>query len=127
MEKAKEVIWLASSRKDLREFPQRVRGKFGQSLWEVQRGFFPSDSKVLQGFGGATVFEIRSEYEGNAYRAVYTVRFAEFVYVLHVFQKKSKKGTKTPANIIELVRKRLKSAKQHYENWKTKKQDASQS
>ena len=75
---------------------------------------------MLQGFGGASVLEIRADYDGNAYRAVYTVRFKEFVCVLLVFQKKSKKGSKTPPNIMELIRKRLRIAEDEYEQWKSK-------
>lgn len=84
-------------------------------MWEVQNGDTPLNAKVLQGFGGASVLEIRTEHDGNAYRAVYTVRFRDVVYVLHVFQKKSKKGLKTPANIMDLIRKRLKAAEDDYE------------
>jgi phage-related protein len=76
------------------------------------------DAKVLHGFGGASVVEIRAAFDGNAYRAVYTVRFGDFVYVLHIFQKKSKKGVKTPPEIMDLIRKRLKNAEELYEQWK---------
>jgi phage-related protein len=79
----------------------------------------PRHGKVLHGFGGASVLEIRADHEGNAYRAVYTVRFSEFVFVLHVFQKKSRKGSKTPADVMELIRKRLTAAEEQYEEWKT--------
>lgn len=122
----KQAAWIGSSREDLRSFPKTVRGKIGHSLWEAQRGEFPRDAKVLQGFGGASVIEIRADDDGSTYRAVYTVRFADFIYVLHVFQKKSRKGVKTPPNIVELIRKRLKTAEKDYEDWK-KKQNSNQS
>ena len=70
--------------------------------------------------------EIRADDARSTYRAVYAVQFAGFIYVLHVFQKKSKKGVKTPPNIIELIRKRLRTAEQDYENWKAKNQDPNQ-
>ena len=76
------------------------------------------DAKVLRGFGGASVVEIRAAFDGNTYRAVYTVRFGDFVYVLHVFQKKSKKGMKTPPETMDLIRKRLRTAEELYEQWK---------
>jgi phage-related protein len=72
------------------------------------------DSKALRGFGGRSVLEIVSDYDGDTFRAAYTVRFAEAVYVLHAFQKKSKKGIATPARDIELIRKRLKAAEEHH-------------
>jgi phage-related protein len=68
----------------------------------------PKMAKTLTGFGGATVIEVRESHEGNAYRAVYTVRCADAIYVLHAFQKKSKKGIATPKAEIDLVEKRLK-------------------
>ena len=114
---AKTVRWIGPSKKDLRALPKAIRQDVGLSLWDVQRGRTPLDAKVLHGFAGASVLEIRADYLGNTYRAVYTVRFGEFVYVLHVFQKKSKKGSKTPANIIELIRQRLKKAEKDYEEW----------
>jgi phage-related protein len=95
-------------------------------VWEAQLGRFPQGAKPLHGFGGASVVEILADHDGNAYRAVYTVRFADFVYVLHVFQKKSKKGVKTPANVVELIRKRLKIAEDDYEKWKAKRQNENQ-
>ncbi len=118
---AKTVRWMGSSRKDLRVLSKAVKYKVGRALGDVQKGQMPRDAKVLQGFGGANVLEIRAEHQGNAYRAVYTVRFRELVYVLHVFQKKSKKGSKTPPNVIDLIHKRLTMAEQDYEQWKATK------
>jgi phage-related protein len=122
----KEAAWLGSSKKVLRTFPKPVRQKLGQAVWEAQLGRFPRGAKSLHGFGGASVVEILADHDGSAYRAVYTVRFADIVYVLHVFQKKSKKGAKTPANIVELIRKRLKIAEDDYEKWKAKRQNENQ-
>ena len=74
-----------------------------------------SSRKPLRGFGGATVLEIVENFDGNTFRAVYTVRFAKAVYVLHVFQKKSKSGISTPRNEIILIKQRLVAALRHYE------------
>jgi phage-related protein len=114
----KIVKWIASTRKDLRSLPKPVREAIGYALWEAQIGKLPLGAKVLHGFAGASVVEIRAAHEGNAYRAVYTVRFGEFVYILHVFQKKSKKGTKTPPEVVGVIRGRLKAAEEQYEQWK---------
>lgn len=75
------------------------------------------DAKPLKGFGGAGVLEVVEEHAGNAFRAVYTVKFAGAVYVLHAFQKKSKKGVTTPRAELDLVRKRLQAAEEHYGEW----------
>jgi phage-related protein len=115
----KPVRWIASSRRDLQLLPKMVRRIVGNALWEAQEGRLSRDAKVMQGFGGASVVEIRADHDGNTFRAVYTVRFADVIYVLHVFQKKSKRGTKTPPDVIELIRKRLKKAEEDYEEWKT--------
>jgi phage-related protein len=118
---AKTVRWIASSRKDLQSLPKAVRETIGYALWESQEGKLPLHAKVLHGFAGASVVQIRAAHEGNAYRAVYTSRFREFVYVLHVFQKKSKKGSKTPPEVMKLIRERLKEAENQYEQWKETK------
>jgi phage-related protein len=122
----KDAVWLGSSKDVLRSFPKPVRRKLGQSLWEAPLGHFPYGAKPLQRFGGASVVEMLADHDGNAYRAVYTVRFADFIYILHVFQKKSKKGAKTPPNVVELIRRRLKIAEMHYAKWKAKKQNENQ-
>lgn len=90
----------------------------GGGLWDVQMGIKPVRSKPLKGFGGASVMEIATDFDGDAYRAVYTVRFAEAVYVLHVFQKKSKHGIATPKREMSLIEKRLKLAREDYEQWR---------
>jgi phage-related protein len=106
----KELLWVGSSRKDLKAFPSAVRRAFGLSLFAAQLGECPPDAKPLKGFGGAGVLEIIEDHKGDTYRAVYTVRFAARVYVLHVFQKKSKHGISTPEHEIDLIRERLKWA-----------------
>jgi len=76
------------------------------------------DSKPLKGFGGAGVLEVVEDDRGSTYRAIYTVKFAGIIYVLHAFQKKSKSGIRTPLNEIDKVRRRLKEAEKHYAEWK---------
>lgn len=82
----------------------------GYALYEAQCGLTPLSAKPLSGFGGARVIEIVSSFRSGTYRAVYTVKFEGAVYVLHAFQKKSKKGVKTPQADSELILKRLKQA-----------------
>src|SRR5262249_18880007 len=110
IDRPKPLLWVASSRRDLKALPRAVQRVFGYALWEAQEGGRHEDTKILKGFGGGGVLEIVNDFDGNTYRAVYTVRFAGLVIVLHVFQKKSKKGIKTPPRVIELIRKRLKLA-----------------
>jgi phage-related protein len=113
----KPVFWVASSRKDLQGLPAEVRKVFGFALWQAQVGRTHAAAKPLKGFGGAGVLEVVEDHDGNTYRAAYTVRFAGVVYALHVFQKKAKKGVKTPKQEIERIRKRLKAAEEHYAEW----------
>lgn len=110
----KPLRWIASSRGDLRKFPKQARVKVGYALYFAEMGGKHESAKPLKGFGGASVLEIRLDSQGNTFRAVYTVSFADVVYVLHVFQKKSKKGIATPKHDIELVRQRLKTAELEY-------------
>ena len=111
------VFWVASSRKDLRSFPKGVRLAMGQALFDAQVGGKHPDAKPLKGFRGAGVLEVVEQEYGNAYRAVYTVRFAGIVYVLHAFQKKSKSGRKTPDEEMTKVQSRLKEAEKHHAQW----------
>jgi phage-related protein len=106
----KPVRWVASSKKDLLAFPDVIRREIGYALYFAQRGDKHPAAKPLKGFHGAGVLEVVEDHQGNTYRAVYTVRFADVVYVLHAFQKKSKKGIATPQPAIELIRNRLKLA-----------------
>lgn len=90
--------------------PSEVQQVFGFALYQAQAGSLHPDAKPLKGFGSAGILEIVEDWRGNAYRAVYTVRFAQTVYVLHCFQKKSKHGIETPAADMKLIRTRLKEA-----------------
>jgi len=115
----KPVRWVGSSRDDVREFPESVRLRVGGALWEAQLGRKAGWAKPLKGFGGAGVLEVVDDFDGDTFRAVYTVRFAGAVYVLHAFQKKSKSGIATPHHEIALIEQRLKRAKEDYDRWMT--------
>ena len=106
----KPVIWVGPSLKDLRKFPGPVQDQVGYALYVAQRGGKHRDAKTLAGFGGAGVVEVISDYRGDTFRAVYTVRYAGAVYVLHAFQKKSKTGRETPRRELELIQQRLREA-----------------
>jgi phage-related protein len=110
----KELVWVGSSRRDLRAFPPAVRRSFGVALFAVQLGETLPAVKPLKGFGGAGVLELIEDHQGSTYRAIYTVRFATKVYVLHAFQKKSRRGIATPQQEIRLIRQRLKWAERLY-------------
>src|SRR6266851_1849682 len=112
--KAKRVILMGESRADLRRFPKDARAVAGQALYHAQLGSKHINAKPLKGFHGAAVMEIVADVGGNAYRAVYTVRFADLIYVLHCFQKKSRKGRETPRYHLEMVRRRLKMAEEDH-------------
>jgi phage-related protein len=110
----KPIEWIGSCLKDLREFPEDVKDAIGVALDVAQQGEKHDAAKPLQGFGGAGVLEVIDDFDGDTYRAVYTVKFKGVVYALHAFQKKSKKGISTPKDEIDLVKKRLKAAEEHY-------------
>ncbi|TXT25969.1 MAG: hypothetical protein FD131_4428 [Rhodocyclaceae bacterium] len=110
----KPLDFIGSSREDLREFPDEVKQDIGYALFEVQKGQKPESAKPLKGFGGTGVLEIIERFDGDTYRAVYTVRFREVIYVLHCFQKKSKSGIKTPQQDVELIQRRLRAAEEDY-------------
>jgi phage-related protein len=110
----KPCIFVGASRRELKALPDDVRGEFGHALHEVQRGAEPASAKALKGFGGRGVLELVEDFDGNTYRAVYTVRFAGAVYVLRAFQKKSKAGISTPKAEIELIKTRLRAAEADY-------------
>ena len=114
----KPVEWIGSARNDLRKFPQDVRRVMGQAIDDAQLGAEHPAAKALKGFGGRGVLEIVDDFDGDTYRAVYTVKFAGIVYVLHAFQKKSKKGIATPQREIDLIKARLKRAEEHWANTK---------
>ena len=90
--------------------PDEVQQVFGFALYYAQIGLLHPEAKPLKGFGSAGILEIVEDWQGDAYRAVYTVRFADMVYVLHCFQKKSKHGAETPKPEMDLIRARLKEA-----------------
>ena len=103
------LIWRGASKTDFLAFPRTVQREMGYALFLAQMGErHPTRAKTLGGLGGATVIEAKESYDGNAYRAVYTVRYADAIYVLHAFQKKSKKGIATPKAETDLIEKRLK-------------------
>lgn len=112
--KIKALDWVGSSRKDLKEFPAKVRNTMGYALYQAQLGLKAASARPLTGFGGASVLEVVDDFQTNTYRAVYTVRFADVVYVLHAFQKKSKKGIATPKADLDLIKRRLRAAEQDY-------------
>lgn len=118
----KPVHWVGSSLDDLREFPEDVRREVGFALEIAQRGGKALNAVPLIGFGNAKVLEIISDDDGGTYRAVYTVRFREALYVLHTFKKKSKSGISTPRSDMALVRSRLKDAEAHYKEHYVKKE-----
>ncbi|MGE0469648.1 MAG: type II toxin-antitoxin system RelE/ParE family toxin [Nitrospira sp.] len=102
--------WIGSSYKDLMALPADVRRFFGYALSLAQAGDQHDDAKVLKGFGSAGVLEVVEDDRSGTYRAVYTVKFKEAVFVLHCFQKKSKHGIATPKEDLAIIRARLKVA-----------------
>ncbi|HEX8832077.1 MAG TPA: type II toxin-antitoxin system RelE/ParE family toxin [Longimicrobium sp.] len=113
----KPLFWMGSSLKDLKALPDEVQGVIGRELMDVQFGGQPLNAKPLKGLG-SRVYEIMEDFDTNTFRGVYTVRFTDAVYVLHVFQKKSRYGSETPQHEIELVRNRLRQAEEHYTWWR---------
>lgn len=90
----------------------------GYALYQAQIGLKAASAKPLRGFGGAGILEIVENYQTDTYRAVYVVKFAELIYVLHAFQKKSKRGIATPKTDVDLIRRRLRAAEEHYQDFK---------
>ena len=108
----KPIHWVGSSKRDLLALPAEVVDVFGYALYLAQDGKKHQQSKPLKGFGSAGVLEVVEDWQGDTYRAVYTVSFADRVFVLHVFQKKSKRGVLTPKSDMDLIHQRLKAARQ---------------
>ncbi len=108
----KPIVWVRSSKEDLKRFPNLVQKHIGFALKMAQMGEKHSDAKAIRGFGGANVVEVIEDYQRNAYRAVYTVRFAEAIYVLHCFQKKSHRGIATDRRDVDLIKERLARAEE---------------
>ena len=113
----KPVIWIASSKKDLKSFPDEVQHDVGTALTVAQYGGKAHNVKVMGGFGSGQVLDVLEDHQGNTYRAVYTVRFARALVVLHCFQKKSKRGGEIPKEDKELIEKRLRDAESIYSQW----------
>ena len=113
-EQLKPVRWVGSSKRDVRSFPQAVRLEVGHALYAAQQGETDPAAKPLKGFGGRSVLEVVARHDGDTWRAVYTVRFSDAVYVLHAFQKKSKSGIATPKKDIDLIKQRLAEAERNY-------------
>jgi phage-related protein len=105
---SRDIIWVSSSLEDLRRFPEPVQKVMGFALFQAQRSGKHLQAKPLKGFGGAGVLEIVEDFDGDGFRTVYTVRFSDAVYVLHAFQKRSKKGIETPKRDMDVVRSRLR-------------------
>jgi phage-related protein len=112
----KDAFFLGSSLDEIREFPKEVRQEIGFAIETAQLGGKAINVVPLVGFNGAGVLEIFSDFDGDTFRAVYTVRFSETVYVLHAFKKKSTRGIATPRKEMSLVRSRLRAAQDHYLN-----------
>ncbi len=117
-ETLRPIIWIGSSLKDLKNFPEDVQDEIGYILYLVQSGEHHHNIKSLKGFSG--VMEIRSDYDKDTYRAIYATKLGEEIYVLHTFKKKSKKGIKTPKEEIEVIRQRFKKAQDIAESKKKK-------
>lgn len=115
----KPVVFVKSSKKDLMKFPEEARHNVGFALTVAQHGGKSESAKALSGYGGASVVEIVEDFDGDTYRAVYTVKFPEAIFVLHAFQKKSKKGKATPKKELDKIDNRLKDAETLYNSMKT--------
>lgn len=114
----KRLFWVGSSRNDLKEFPEEVQDEMGHGLYLAQMGDRYNHAKTLSGLGNAKIIEIRETDRSGTYRVVYTVEMAEFIFVLHAFQKKSKNGIATPKQDIDLIKRRLKDAETLYKQLK---------
>jgi len=115
----KPLGWVGSAKGDLLTFPAGAVREIGYGLYVAQLGGKHHAAKPLQGFGGAGVVEIVEDFAGGSYRAVYTVRFADVIYVLHAFQKKSRRGIATPRRDIEMIRMRLRQAEEEHLRWRS--------
>jgi phage-related protein len=113
----KELIWVGSSKEDLSAFTDDVKLVMGVALREAQKGGKHARAKPLKGYKGAGVLEIVDDFDGDTYRAVYTVRFEEAVYALDAFQKKSKKGIATSKGDLDRIKARLKRAEEMHAEW----------
>jgi phage-related protein len=123
---AKPAEFVGSAEEDLAGFPREVKAVLGFAIFQAQLGAKHPRAKPLTGgkpFKGAGVLEVVDDFDGDTYRAVYTVKFAGVVYVLHAFQKKSKSGISTPKSEIAIIKARLAKAMGHYEqNYKGRRE-----
>jgi phage-related protein len=110
----KPLYWVGRALEEMQELPRPVQRSMGFALRFAQAGAKLDSAKPLKGFTGAGVLEVVEDFDGDTYRAVYTVKFADAVYVLHCFQKKSKKGIATPKPVLNLIQKRLRFAEAQY-------------
>lgn len=115
----KPLVWVGDSKDRLRDFPDPVQHTMGYALFRAQAGKKHPDAKPLKGFMGAGVLEMVDNHDGDTFRAVYTVKLAGVVYVLHAFQKKSKHGMATPMHEMDLIKRRLQVALQIHEKRNT--------
>ncbi len=116
----KRLLWIGSSRQDLKEFPNEVQDEMGHGLYLAQMGDRHNHAKTLSSLGNGKMVELRETDRSGTYRVIYTVEMAEFVFVLHAFQKKSKSGIATPKQDIDLIKRRLKEAESLYKELKDK-------
>ena len=114
----KSVRWIGTSYNDWKAFPDEVQDVMGYALHQAQQGKKAGNAKPLKGFKGASVLEIVDDFDNNTWRAIYTVQFKGVIYVLHAFQKKSKRDVATPKTHIKLIEQRLIQAEEHYEIYK---------
>lgn len=109
--KMRRIVWMGNARKNILAFPEEVRKLIGDELQLIQFGGMPKDAKIFKGVGSG-VIEIALKYDQEAYRCVQAVQLGEKIYVLHAFQKKSKKGISTPKQDVDLIKQRYKEAKE---------------
>lgn len=114
----KEIFWVGSSKEDISSLPDEVKISFGFELYQVQEGKFPASAKPLKGNDVKGVYELRVNHDGNTYRTMYIAKLGDKIYVLHSFQKKSKSGIATPKAEMEIVKQRLKLAKEDHKGEK---------
>lgn len=110
----KKLVWVGSSREDLKEFPPPVCSAIGYALFFAQSGKKHPHTKTLSGMGGASVIEIKENDPSGTYRLIYTIETEEYIFILHAFQKKSKSGKATPKQELDMVKKRLKESRVLY-------------
>lgn len=113
-QRTKKLLWIGSAKKDLKAMPDDVQDTFGYALHLAQTGIKHKQTKPLKGFGSAGVLEVVEDADGGTFRAVYTVKIGDLVYVLHCFQKKSTQGIATPKSDMDVIRERLKAAETHF-------------